>query len=272
MGDAKTLKKKRGISRGKIKTTVKNVLYRPDPVPWPIIPNDKRESIIEIVQKYKVDIPEFKKLKWSELKDIPKAHRPKPPRLKKMEGLIFGVNECSTSLKTGKCKAVILDADVNPQILVHHIIDSCKLENIPFGCISDLKKVSKTNFGFATCCLGVGEEACVSELRSAIEEYSKTLPNIKRNVEVKEVEKLKIEDKKIIKERPKFEYLKRDSTTTRVFVPPSAIEHMETNDFSGQNMIKVNTVQQKFSRKNRYLKNVIVKKLSSNPNRKRKIK
>lgn len=200
---------------------------------------------------------------------------------RKVEGLIFGINHCARAIPTGECKAVILDAEIQPQLLVHHVIDACVLANIPFVCLKQLKKMTADFFGFQTCCLGVKSNKNVEEIKNIIERFAplRNIPQQNTTTKCEEIDKTNNNEDLNVRENVKvkepFLYLYRNSKETRIFVP-SSNETVEKNtkDFSGQSFIGITKNESDIikTKKNHQYKPMIVKRMQDNPNRKRKIK
>ncbi|XP_047992273.1 uncharacterized protein LOC125230994 [Leguminivora glycinivorella] len=288
--EAATLKKKTtGLSKGKLKKTIKNVLCRPDSIHWPVVPEEDTINLRASLSNHKVEIPKFEKLKWAELKNIPKNERPKPPPIKKPEGLLFGLRECAEVIQNKDCSAVIVDSEVNPKSIVQPIIEACRTAEVPVICLKNLKELSLTNFGVKTACLGV-KQGCLLEISKNIKELAKIHAPVQtkpiQNEEVTdrtETQDIKMTDINITDIENKL--LKRTSKKSRVFVPPSDMD-TETKDvkkkFIGQDFIefsgktnKENTNDLK-NDKHAY-KNMLLKRITNNPNRphkgkKRKLK
>ncbi|XP_063365420.1 uncharacterized protein LOC134653981 [Cydia amplana] len=276
--EAATLKKKSTGSKGKLKKTIKNVLCRPDSINWPVISDENARDLSSSLSKYKVDIPEFKKLKWDVIKNIPKQERPKPPPIKKPDGLLFGLRECSEGVGNKDCSTLIVDSEVNPKSIVQPIIEACVTAEVPVVCLKNLKELSLSNFGVKTACLGV-KKGCLEEITKKIREFAKMCapmqPKSIQNEEgtVKpEPQDIKMSDS-IDKTEITNYHLKRISKKTRVFVPPSDLEAKEAKKkFIGQDFIelsgkinKENTNEVK-NVKHAY-KNMKLKRITNNPNR-----
>lgn len=185
---------------------------------------------------------------------------------------------CAKSVPNGSCDAVLLDANVNPRILVQHVIDACVTAQVPILCLKELKKVTRNYFGFPTCCLGVIKgESSVFELRNTITNVSKSYGAPKRAKEVPE--NTKIEVNELIKvcekkedESSTFTYLYRTSKKSRVFTPPTDGSLGKAQQgFIGQDFIEFGSVQkQQTANNSKSYMNMIVKRITNNPNRKKK--
>ncbi|XP_063386554.1 uncharacterized protein LOC134672539 [Cydia fagiglandana] len=279
--EAATLKKKStGLSKGKLKKTIKNVLCRPDSINWPVVTEENATDLSTSLRDYKVDIPEFKKLKWDVLKNIPKEERPKPPPIKKPDGLLFGLRQCSDAVGSKDCSALMVDSEVNPKSIVQPIIEACVTSEVPVICLKNLKELSLSNFGVKTACLGV-KQGCLEEITKKIRELAKMcamMPpkSIQKEVTVKtESQDIKMSDSIDNTEIPNY-LLKRISKKTRVFVPPSDTETKEVKKkFVGQDFIELSgktnkeNTSDKRNVKHAY-KNMKLKRITNNPNRQHK--
>ncbi|CAH2043923.1 unnamed protein product, partial [Iphiclides podalirius] len=124
-------KRKTTISKGIIKKTIKNVICKPDTLYWPTLSEKEEKELEAMLIKYRIDIPHFKKLHWNELKNIPKNQRPKPPSVKKAEGFIFGISECSSLLENNQVAALILEAAINPRTIAQTLLRVCDKNQVP---------------------------------------------------------------------------------------------------------------------------------------------
>ncbi|CAK1587091.1 unnamed protein product [Parnassius mnemosyne] len=268
-------KKKTTISKGKIKKTIKNVIGRPDPVYWPVTSEAERIEIESILNKYHINIPEFKKPSWDVLKNMPKNARPKPPPLKKVDGLIFGLSECRLFSQIKQLSALILEAEINPKAIVQPLIEVCINTQVPVICLPGLKKISASNFGISTSCLGV-KSNFLPDLTESVIQISKhhKLPesnNVTGNKnEIANFEMTNSADNEKVPEIPNNVpssfYLYR-SDKKRVFVPTND-ERATTikKQFIGQDFIEFSKKLQKEKESKSY-KKMVVKRITNNPNR-----
>ncbi|RVE51361.1 hypothetical protein evm_004041 [Chilo suppressalis] len=271
--EAATVQTKKGINKGKLKKTIKNVLCRPDPVFWPLISEDQKVLFEKALNKFKIDIPHFKKLHWKELKEIPKEKRPKPPKIDKVNGLLFGITECFHAVKSKDCAAVIVEASVNPRIIVQHVIEACIDLEIPIICVNDLRVACHKNFNIPTSCLGIKSDL-LPELLNQVLEIAKNYKVPRKadqsscKAELMEttpsVESIKGADCGVTL----FPYLHRTDKKSRVFIPTGQKTNLTSNmqRFSGQDFIEFKEKLDTPVNKNSYMK-MLVKRISNNPNR-----
>ncbi|CAH1639234.1 unnamed protein product [Spodoptera littoralis] len=282
--EAATLpKKKTTISKGKLKKTIKNVLCRPDPLFWPEVTEDEGKKLENVLNKHKIIIEVFKKPHWKDLKDLPKEQRPKPPKLKKPEGLLFGVRECTESVQNGECSAIIIEAKVNPRLIVQPVVELCTTKGVPYICLNNLRKVSMVNFGVPTSCLGIKRD-CLLDIKKEIAYLAKNHPATrlpKQNKENDTIEEnMDIETiidnheantdnhgaNKVTEVTP-FKFLYRTSKSTRVFVPTTTENMSKTNKkFIGQSFIEFSDKQ----KDSKTYRKMLLKRMSNNPNRVKK--
>lgn len=278
--EAATLqKKKTTISKGKLKKTIKNVLCRPDPLFWPEITEDESKRLENVLKKHKITIEQFKKPHWKDLKDLPKEQRPKPPKLKKPDGLLLGVRECTEAVQNGECWAIIIEAKVNPRLIVQPIVELCTTKGVPYICLNNLRKISMVNFGVPTSCLGIKCD-CLLDIRKEIADLAKHYPATKITEQIKGndtvEEKMDIEaikdnnDSTKVTEVTLFKFLYRTSKSTRVFVPTITTAEngnisKTSKQFKGQNFIEFTEKQD-----SKTYRKMLLKRMSNNPNRVKK--
>ncbi|KAJ8715161.1 hypothetical protein PYW08_005142 [Mythimna loreyi] len=247
--EATTLQKKKNtVNKGKLKKTIKNVLCRPDPVFWPELTEDEGRRLESALKKHKIVVPEFKKPHWKDLKLIPKEKRPKPPKLKKIDGLLLGIRECSDAVQNGECSAIIIEAKVNPRMIVEPIIEMCTTKDVPLLCLNELRKITAANFGVPASCLGIKNNSLL-DVRKEILEIAENHKRPEQTNQLKKtndsiVEKMDIENIETKEEREgsgvtTFQFLYRTSKKNRLFVP-NASENLPkpTKQFIGQNFIE----------------------------------
>ncbi|XP_014371205.2 uncharacterized protein LOC106720913 [Papilio machaon] len=278
--DAAVLKRKKTtISKGTIKKTIKNVICRPDAVYWPAVTEAEGKELVTILNKYKVDIPEFKKPHWKDIKLLPKSERPKQPPIKRVEGLVFGLSECLNLVENRQIAALIIENDVNPKAIVHPLLEACHKTSTPVLCMTGLKKISSSNFGIATSCLGIKLNILTDVTKKILEISRKHNPHNVQEMSVINVTGIE-KDKQDIDMKDSIVNIKTESDATsnvshypylyrndkkRVFVPAS-IEKAEKiqKDFIGQDFIAISSNDVKDRKE---YKKMIVKRISNNPNR-----
>ncbi|VVC90012.1 unnamed protein product, partial [Leptidea sinapis] len=274
---AKTLKSNKLISKTKLKRTIKNVVCRPDPILWPKVSEVERDVIDTLLQKYRIEIPEYKKTHWNEIKLIPKVNRPKQPPLPKVKGLLFGISECRNAMANGTCSALLLEIDINPKLLGESVIEACNTFQVPHICFKGLRDICKNYFGIPTSSLGIVKNN-FEDLQNVITVYHKQKYPEKTQTNVVEVIEETHKPSEVLIEAMNvqpYPYLYRKNKNTRIFTPAKEKSNQKRNKFEGQNYINVPIASTKSDRK--LYMNMILKKMQNNPDRqkqlnKRKIK
>lgn len=190
---------------------------------------------------------------------------------RRVHGLIFGISECLSSIKSGDCSSIIIESAVNPRMIVQPILEAC-INEVPVVCMENLRKTCSSNFGISTTCLGVKKD-CLTEISNKVKELAKgkipKAPAKQTKVEDVEMSNSKAESPMEIQESSQSPYLYRTNQTTRVFVPPSEGDvKIPKLKLIGQDFIRTNKAVEpnKASDKKAY-KKMIVKRISNNPNR-----
>ncbi|XP_047535519.1 uncharacterized protein LOC125069935, partial [Vanessa atalanta] len=275
---AKKLKTKKGtINKGKIKKTLKNVICRPDPIFWPAVSEDEATLLSNILMEYRISIPDFKKPHWDELKLIPKNKRPKPIPLKKIDGFLFGISVCRNAIEKNECSAVLIEALVEPQIVVQSIIEACNSSNIPVVCLKDLRIITKSYFGIQTSCLGIKKDS-LQKISNNVKEIYQKYKFQKNNVNDIKSESVNLESNKVLEKDMQMDidmdqsrnpYLFRTDKKTRVFVPSNKQTNGESLEFVGQNFIKLSAQKIENKTDSKEYMRLMLKKITNNPNRKK---
>ncbi|CAH2093058.1 unnamed protein product [Euphydryas editha] len=281
--EAAKLKKKKGtLNKGKLKKTIKNIICRPDPVFWPTVTDAEENLLTSVLIKYRINIPDLKKPHWNQLKLMPKNERPKFKPIQKIEGFLFGMSVCRDAIENNDCSAILVEALVEPRIIVQSIIEACTFSDIPVICLKNLKILTKNNFGIQTSCLGIKKE-CLLEISKIVKEiYQKYKPKLKQlpknnseSVSLVSKQSLQKEDSQtvmdIANEPSRNPYLFRTNKKTRVFVPLDNTVSEKSSKFVGQHFIKLPAEQNENKVDSKNYMQMILKKISNNPNRKRKV-
>lgn len=268
--------KKTIVSKKKPQTTIKNILCHPDELYWPAISERECDSIISCLQKYKTH-ETIKKVHWNQLKNAPKAERPKHPRQQRTN-IIHGISQCTRKIKNKSCKAILLDANINPQIMVRNILDMAVNVNIPVVCVPNLKRMSTNIFSFPSACLCLNEISTDMdrELFGTIIAIAAKLPK-NNTVKLEECDRDKEktfihkDDENLEQYCPPFTYLRRNNKKTRIFIPESSniSNSIDQHKFSGQGFIKFNVAE---STQKSNFKGMLLKRVKNNAARKKKVK
>lgn len=195
-----------------------------------------------------------------------------------MNGLIFGLNQCTEVLNAKQCSAIIIESTVNPRTIVQPLIEACISCQVPVVCLTSLKKITSVNFGIPTSCLAV-KNGFLQDLRNQIEELAKMhktpQPQKEKDSEneklkiVKSQEIMEIDNnikQEIINIPTSFTYLYRTSKNKRVF-NPSLEEPKEKKVFIGQDFIEFTQKPEQKSSDNKAFKSMILKKITNCQNR-----
>ncbi|KAF2883331.1 hypothetical protein ILUMI_22833 [Ignelater luminosus] len=164
----KTLSAKKKLK----KTTVKNVLAAPYSNYWPLLKTEDTTSLLDLLNEHLTKIKPTKvNIPWSELKNIPRLDR-KEFRLNyiktKLDSqemfnkpnnseIVFGVNETTRLLENDSVSSILITGEVNPQIMVKHIIDMAVLKKVPVLIIPNLKNTLKEKTGIASVTIAFKE-------------------------------------------------------------------------------------------------------------------
>lgn len=196
-----------------------------------------------------------------------------------MDGLLLGLRECTDAAQNGECSAIVIEAKVNPRLIVQPVLELCTIKNIPLLCLSDLRKISAVNFGIPTSCLGIKSNSLL-DVRKEIVDIAKNHPKPKQTNQQKKtndsiVEKMDIEDnedtEEVAKVRavPDFQFLYRTNKKTRVFVPNAQDNVLkQSRNFKGQDFIEFSDKPD--LKKSKEFMRMLVKRFSNNPDRVKK--
>ncbi|KAJ8927576.1 hypothetical protein NQ314_019941 [Rhamnusium bicolor] len=292
----------------KTKENIKNVVATPyDNSYWPQISQEDHNTLEQILEN---NLPKIKNEKinipWEKLKGTPKPERKKlrleyvkniQPEINKdaHEGIFVGINDVTKLLEENLASGVLISSDVQPKIMVQHVIDQAVLYGVPVIIFNDLRNLLKRVCGISSIVVSIGKrinrESKLNLVKESIETIFRKCPapvnhiNYQRSLgnEVifmeseNEKEKPKpIEHKINEDEIRRSVYLIRTSKDRRVFVPKFDEKEVISNkmevDETGFLAFPQNPseVENKIIKSN--YKSLVVKKLKGNPNRhKRKI-
>ncbi|VEN49061.1 unnamed protein product [Callosobruchus maculatus] len=140
------------------KETIKNVLSTPYASHWPQISSPEDNSTLKEVLE--LNLPKIRaetaKIPWRELKHLKKPERKELRRQKNnepevdkknYEGLRLGVNAVTKLLETNTAGSVLIAGDVQPRLMVQHIVDMAVLYKIPILVFNQLRDVLKSTCG-----------------------------------------------------------------------------------------------------------------------------
>ncbi|KAH0564118.1 ribonuclease P protein subunit p38-like [Cotesia glomerata] len=236
-----SLKKQKNTS---VKKVTRNVLAQPYEFIWPILKSD--DEINELSDILKELLPKKKckkKLSWTQLRKLSKEERKEVNKLSADEldvnvnKIILGVNAVTRAVEKKDICCILVEANVDPMLMIKHIILMGQNKNIPVVLLSGLKKICLEKIGFAS--LTIGLKKSEAELNShfyklyeKISHLSQSLPAPKSPKELfpsdkfesepvpspeSEPETPKIQSKPF---NPSSVYKYRSSTSERVFQPP----------------------------------------------------
>ncbi|KAH1016176.1 hypothetical protein HUJ04_007444 [Dendroctonus ponderosae] len=188
----------------KTKITLRNVLVIPFAKYWPIINGDDAKELYDVMSK---DLPNMvvkkPKILFTELKNVPKADRKafkklyllnhpdgsNEERIKKREGVIFGVNDITKVVEQCIVKSVLITDDVKPKLMVEHLIDQCVLFRIPTLVVPNLRTKLEKICGFSSIAIGFTQPVKYEDIQQTIEKLWVKCPvprehiNFKRSVD-----------------------------------------------------------------------------------------
>ncbi|XP_017788016.1 PREDICTED: uncharacterized protein LOC108570638 [Habropoda laboriosa] len=256
---------------------LRNVLAQPQDNFWPIVDAEKCPILEELLNKL---MPAIKRpsnsIPWSQLRHMKKEERAQAkkealgkeenvPNPEMVTSIILGINAITRSLEKENVCCILMDANIDPHLLVKHIIHMAQNKKVPILMFPKLKTVTLNTIGFATAACALKNLVMDSPdhhfhpLYMTIYDIFKDIPLPKNTLQLfKDIEsseqtilykedKISIEDESEIapSEPVKFTlstnvYMYRSSCKERAFVPPSAtegstsepiIEKMEHEDF-----------------------------------------
>nr|CAH7740046.1 unnamed protein product [Callosobruchus chinensis] len=150
------------------KETIKNVLSTPYAFYWPQISSPEDNCALK--QILESNLPKIRvetaKIPWRELKHLKKSERKElrhqrttEPEVEKKngEGLKLGVNAVTKLLETNSAGAILIAGDVQPRLMVQHIVDMAVLYKTPILIFSQLRDVLKSCCGVSSSCIGISK-------------------------------------------------------------------------------------------------------------------
>ncbi|XP_066594811.1 uncharacterized protein [Prorops nasuta] len=249
---------------------LKNVLALPQETYWPFV---KTESCSKLKQVLTETLPVLKKsakIPWLQLRKLNKEERIKIKKeaLSKethivnknvVTSVITGINAVTRAIEKNNICSVLLDAKVEPLLLVKHIIIMAQINKIPVLLIPILKNITVQTMEISTAALALKINVAKDEnhhfypLYKMIQNISKDFPipkNLNKIIQnagsstndnndllatIKETATL-VENTNIPKESsftlPKGVYKYRSSIHERAYTPPST--NIETHSYMKQ--------------------------------------
>ncbi|XP_063973057.1 uncharacterized protein LOC135160448 isoform X2 [Diachasmimorpha longicaudata] len=170
-------------------------------------------------------------------------------------GMCLGINAVTRALERDTLASVLVDSNVEPLIMIKHVVTMCQNNNLPVILVSFLKSCTSQRLGFASAALGLKKSAIEDrtsyfyKLHENVSSLAEGLPKAKHPMQLfdndddddeeEKTEKLPLDCKN--EQTPPFKlstnvYLYRKSVNERAFVPPdsqTSPEKSETvsNDF-----------------------------------------
>ncbi|XP_017885461.1 uncharacterized protein LOC108628204 [Ceratina calcarata] len=248
-----SLSAKKGTVKG-----LRNVLAQPQDNYWPVVDAEKCSLLEGLLNKL---MPAIKRptslIPWSQLEHMKKEERAKAkkdalkeenvPNTEIAGSIILGINAITRSLEKNNVCCVLMDANIEPQLLVKHIIHMAQNKNVPILLLPKLKIVTLNTIGYASAACALKNFVMDSvdhhfhPLYLTICDIFKEIP-LSRNrlqlfkdidatqeIVLSEEDKMSIESETDSSKPTKFTlstdvYVYRSSCEERVFVPPSVTE------------------------------------------------
>ncbi|XP_053988060.1 uncharacterized protein LOC128891652 [Hylaeus anthracinus] len=256
---------------------LRNVLAQPQDSYWPSVSTDKYPDLESLLTNLTTAIKRtHHDLPWSKLRHMKKEERAlaKKEALSKegnvlnteiINSVILGLNAITRSLEKSNVCCVLMDAHIEPQFLIRHIIIMAQNKKVPILLLPNLKTITLNSIGFASAAFALKNIVMVSPdhhfypLYSKIHDISKDIPLPKNSLqlfkdeETLEESTLNTEDKISIENVSQTEssepikfilstnvYKYRSSCKQRAFIPLNAargssnepvVDKVEQNDF-----------------------------------------
>ncbi|KAJ8916819.1 hypothetical protein NQ315_005826 [Exocentrus adspersus] len=311
--------KKSTLSAKKVRTkeTIKNIVAAPyNNSYWPRISPEDEETLKIVLQN---NLPRIKAdripVPWRVIKNIPKPERREFRNNFKRNGeikldnndrkaLTFGSNGVTKLLEDKSAKVIFISSDVQPKIMVQHILDAAVLYGLPVIIFYNLRSLLSEVCGVTSAVICINKDVSpesklnliVETARQIFEKYPPPVDHInyKRSLQNEHIlESSKdLENKTTTAAKTPTElnsstsdsdeteatiYLKRNSERERAFVPGSSEKNINVYkmevDSTGFLPLSTQIVEQRSNpvRATNY-KSLVVKRLKGDPDRnKRKI-
>ncbi|XP_076653686.1 uncharacterized protein LOC143359565 [Halictus rubicundus] len=257
---------------------LRNVLAQPQDNFWPIVREAQKCSQLE--QLLRKLMPAIKRpsrtIPWSQLKEMSKEERSKVklealqkqehvPDTEILNSVVLGLNAITRSLEKNIVSCVLMDAGIDPQLLVKHIIMMAQNKKIPIVILPNFKTTVLNAIGFASAACALKHIVAKSpehhfhQLYTKICDVFKDIPLPKNSLQlfknseepldetIAEEGMISLENEPEVdaSESIKFTlstdvYKYRSSRKERAFIPPNATissnnksttQQTETNDF-----------------------------------------
>ncbi|XP_029044091.2 uncharacterized protein LOC114876588 [Osmia bicornis bicornis] len=141
---------------------LRNVLAQPQDSYWPIVSADKCKVLEDLLKKL---MPVIKRpshsIPWSQLRHMKKEERAqaKKEAISKVENVpdpkignsvVLGINAITRALEKNDICCVLMDASIEPPLLIRHIIQMAQNNKIPLLLLPELKTITLNTIGFAS--------------------------------------------------------------------------------------------------------------------------
>ncbi|CAL7947778.1 unnamed protein product [Xylocopa violacea] len=146
---------------------VRNVLAQPQDSYWPVVKAEKCSVLEEVLKKL---MPAIKRpphsIPWSQLKHMKKEERAQikkeallnnghVPNPDIVNSIVLGINAITRSLEKDNVCCILMDANVEPHLLVKHVIHMAQNKKVPVLLLPKLKTVTLNTIGFASAACGL---------------------------------------------------------------------------------------------------------------------
>ncbi|XP_076755069.1 uncharacterized protein LOC143425896 [Xylocopa sonorina] len=146
---------------------VRNVLAQPQDNYWPVVKAQKCTELEEVLKKL---MPAIKRpphsIPWSQLKHMKKEERAKikkeallnngnVPNPEIVNSIVLGINAITRSLEKDSVCCVLMDSNVEPHLLVKHVLHMAQNKKVPVLLLPKLKTVTLNTIGFASAACGL---------------------------------------------------------------------------------------------------------------------
>ncbi|XP_058808886.1 uncharacterized protein LOC131674307 [Phymastichus coffea] len=187
----KSLSAKKGPIKG-----LKNVLANPHENYWPLLKHERGAALKNLLKRL---LPVLKrteqKVPWGQLRKLNKEERLAAKKAAQIQSnaeydaeiakfIVLGINAVTRLLEKNNTSVILLEAGVDPSLLVKHILDMAKNKNIPVVLIPFLKDISLETIGYTCAAISLKKDAESTdnyfyELYKKISELSAELPKPK---------------------------------------------------------------------------------------------
>ncbi|XP_076232166.1 uncharacterized protein LOC143177828 isoform X1 [Calliopsis andreniformis] len=141
---------------------LRNVLAQPQDGYWPIVNGEECTALKNLLTEL---LPAIKRpihsIPWSQLKHMKKEERSQVkkealskeetvPDTKTMNSVILGLNAITRSLERNEICCILMDSNIEPQLLIRHIIIMAQNKKVPLLLLLNLKTLTLNTIGFAS--------------------------------------------------------------------------------------------------------------------------